>query len=116
PGHQLLAGAAIAGDEHTGVARGDQGNALEDHLHRRAAADNLLRGGRFWPRRGVRQFFGGLVSLSFDQRPGHRVQGLVEVEGLGEVIKRPALHGPYGGAEVAESRYDDDWCIPAELP
>ena len=38
-GDQFLAGAAFAGDEDAGVARRHQGDALEDGLHRRAAAD-----------------------------------------------------------------------------
>src|SRR5258708_22723063 len=42
PSDQFLSRAALAGDEHTGVARGHQRNPLEDDLHGRAVADDLL--------------------------------------------------------------------------
>ena len=40
PGHQLLAGAALAGDQHRDVLGGDAADGLVDLLHGRAAADD----------------------------------------------------------------------------
>ena len=103
PGDQFLAGAALAGDEDAGVARRHQGDALEDRLHGRAAADDLLGAGR--PAQSARR-------AAAEARPGaegprHRFEGLVEVERLGQVIERPALDGPDRGVEVAEGGHDD---------
>ncbi len=42
-GDQLLAGAAFAADVDASIRRRDQRNPLEDLLHRRAAADYLVR-------------------------------------------------------------------------
>ena len=44
PGDQLLAGAAFAGDQHRGIGRRDQRDALEHLLHGRAFAQQLLLG------------------------------------------------------------------------
>src|SRR3954447_14221492 len=45
-GDQLLASAALAGNQHTGVMSGDEGDALEDGLNGRTAADELLAIGK----------------------------------------------------------------------
>ena len=42
------------------------------------------------------------------ERPGDRVERLVQVERLGQVVERPALDGPHRGGQVAEGGDDDD--------
>src|SRR5207244_3518394 len=41
-GHELLAGAVLAQDQHGGLGRGDLAQRVEDVLHRLAAADDAL--------------------------------------------------------------------------
>ena len=41
------------------------------------------------------------------------VEGLVQVERLGEVIEGPALDGPHRRRQVAERRHDDDRRVAA---
>ena len=101
-GDELLSGSAFSGDEHGGVARRHQGDALERGLHHGAAADELLRVGGV----GVRRR-GGVRRRPALQRPVDRLQRLAQVERLGEVVEGAVLHGPDGGGEVAE-RGDDD--------
>ena len=42
PGHQLLAGAAFAGDQHRGIGRRHQGDPLEHLLHGGALAQQVF--------------------------------------------------------------------------
>ena len=106
-GDQFLAGAAFAGDQHAGIARGHQGDALENRLHGRAGADNLLRCRDF--RRPVRP--APLAAGAPLQGPGHRFQGLVQVERLGQVIERSPFDRLDRRAQVAMGRHDDDRSI-----
>jgi hypothetical protein len=40
--------------------------------------------------------------------PAHQVDGLVDVEGLGQVFEGAALEGRNGGVEVGIGGHDDD--------
>ena len=48
-------------------------------------------------------------------RPLHRLEGLVQVERLGEVVEGAALDGADGGREIAEGSDDDDRGVLREL-
>ncbi len=111
-GDQLLAGAALAGDEDGGVARGHQGDALEDRLHGRALPDDLFRragGGAVV--RGRCRLLGPAL-----QGPGDGVERLVQVERLGQVVERAPFDRLDRRAQVAERRDDDDRCVLGQLP
>src|SRR5262249_43984177 len=102
-GNEFLAGAALAGDEYARIARRHQGDTLEDDLHRRTVADDLVGCGR--------RLFAILV-LGHDARspdtsgvrrdgPAHRLQRLAEVERFGEVFERSSLDGAHSRGEIA---------------
>ncbi len=111
---QLLSGAAFAGDENAGIARRHQGDALEDHLHGRTGADDLFRPGdrTRGPGIGRRLVLKGTAL----QSTGHRFQGLIEIERLGQIIEGAAFDRPDRCAEIAESGHHDDGSILGQLP
>ena len=102
-GDQLLAGAAFAGDEHAGIARGHQSDALEDVLHRRTAADNLFGSGGIITRLGR-----GFRSRPTLEGTVDAVDGLLQIERLGQVIEGAALHRAHRRRQIAKRRHDDD--------
>ena len=113
-GDEFLAGAALAGDEHARVGRGDQRDPLEDGLHRRAAADDRVRVTASIVLSSARALAPG--SPGRVRRPLRGVERLVEVERLGEVVERAALDGLDGGVQVAVRGDDDDRRRRGDLP
>ena len=111
PGDELLAGAALAGDQHRGVRRRDEGDLLEELLHGRRPANHRGSGGfsaSGLPRRRrlaeIRRMPApSRLECTVDDR-----RGLIEVEGLHQVIESPSFHGPDGGLEITERGHDDD--------
>src|SRR5690606_22676352 len=103
-GNQLLAGAGFTADQYRGHGRRDLADALEQRLHGRAGADDahilrpLCRGGSLaWrPFRLAAGFYAA----------GHRLQHLVMVEGLGNVIHRAQLHGIHRRAQAGITGHD----------
>jgi len=89
PGHQLLAAAALAGDEHGGLGGRDHGDHLDQLAHGRAGADDLWRG------ESGRQILEQLAVLLFKagvvQGPGQGHAQHVEIQGLGQVVVGPGL-------------------------
>ncbi len=101
-GDQLLAGAGFAVDQHRDVGMAEATDGAEDLLHGRRFADDLRR------RQGLRrrlqvQLLAGMLAGAADQR-----NGIVDVEGLGQVLEGTALVGGHGAVEVRMRRHDDD--------
>ena len=102
---QLLAGAALAEQEHGSVAVRHRAHLLEHRLHRARPAYYALE-----------------AELPLDLRPqprvllpqplvvdgaAHRVGDLGELEGLGEIVVRALAHGLDGGLEAAERGHQE---------
>ena len=101
PGHQLLAGARLAVDQHRHVGVAEPADGAEHLLHGRRLADDL--GGRF--RRRRHELLVVLLAVldgPLDQR--HR---LVHVERLGQVFERAALVGRHRRVQVGMGGHDD---------
>ncbi len=92
-GHQLLAGAALAGDEHRDGRGGGPADRLPHPEHARALADE--RGVALARRAGGGGGDGGRL-----HRAAKGVEERVEVEGLGDVVERPELHRVDGALAV----------------
>jgi hypothetical protein len=106
-GDQLLAGAALAGDEDRLRGSRHPADGLEHLEHRGAGAHQLLVGLR--PRPVVRRQRPHLL----DQRllcqcAADRDEHLVEVERLGDVVEGAQLHRLDGRGAAAQGRDDDD--------
>ena len=95
PGHELLAGATLAADQHAGLGVRHLDREIEDPLQDRAVTDD-----------------GALPAASPQLRPKppvlareqlllqgllHHQADLVDLEGLGDVVVGPLLHGRNGG-------------------
>ena len=80
-----------------------QGDPLEHVLHRGPGTYHLVRRRRRWLRAPPRW-----ATLAALQRPVHRLQGLIEIERLGEVIERAPLDRTHRRVEIAERGHDDD--------
>ena len=87
-GDQLLAGAALAGDQHRAIAAGNQSNPLEDVLHGRAGPEQFVG-------RAGREFGNGgrAARIAGCQRPLDDRGGLFQIERLGQIVER-AVSGP----------------------
>jgi hypothetical protein len=89
-GHQLLAHTGLTQDQHAGVGPGDLLDGVEDLLHLRALADDVLEPGH--DRVPV-------VGLDLGQQPAVLQTAvdlqleLGQIEGLEHVIVGPGLHG-----------------------
>ena len=88
PGHQFLAGAVLAGDQHRGVGGGDQGQFFAQAADGVALADDLLDPGALLPESPV--LFGKPGQL---QPIAHRQQDLVGVGGLFNEVIGPQAGG-----------------------
>ncbi|MNP26756.1 hypothetical protein D3C76_1196260 [compost metagenome] len=114
-GDQFLAGARLALDQDIGVGRRDLADLHEEFLHRRTGADDAdlavdLRGaaggafgGRLGAAAGGRGAAGFLAVLE-DAR--HRLEHLVMVEGLGDVVHRAHLHRVDRRAQAGVAGHD----------
>jgi hypothetical protein len=106
-GDQLLAGAALAGDEYRLGGRRHPADGLEHLHHRRRAADQLLVRPALVERvHGQRLHLGHQRPLR--QRPADGEQHFVEVERLGDVAVGAELHRLEGRAAAAVGGDDDD--------
>ena len=104
PGHQLLAGSALARDQHRGARRGDLLQLVDDLLHLRRVAHHALEAEPFVELLleldvGPHQALGlrGLVD--------HRAQ-LADIERLGQVRRGAGLHGGDGRLDRAVAGED----------
>jgi hypothetical protein len=107
-GDEFLAGAAFAADEHAGIARGHQSDALEDILHRRTSADDLFGFGDSVRGRGLGRW-------PTQQSVMDTLQRLLQVERLGQVIESSALDRTHRRRQIAKRCHDDDRQVGHEL-
>ena len=120
PRDQLLAGAALAGDQHGRRAGGDGADDLADRRDRRGAADHpgvdagvaALRGAG---RRGIRIVAGGGAGRKRGPRAGPGGAGLLDdlvdliaIEGLLQVIEGAELDRLDRGVDGAVGGQEDD--------
>ncbi len=104
PGNELLSGAALADNQHVGVALRDRGNQLAQSLNRRAFPHDL-RGflpGQMPARPRELRLEPALVSDPFDPK-----QELVEIERLGQVVVRSLLECAHRVVDVAVRGHED---------
>jgi len=97
-GHELLAGAGFAEDEHGGLARADLLDEFLDREHTRALADEVDALAAF------DLLFQGLVLAGqAGEAPGLVEHGLelVVVRGLGQVVEGAFFHGVHGASDGA---------------
>ena len=105
PGHQFLARAALAQDQHGHVLRGDAADRLVELLHGRRAAHQLVA---LDLRRAVLVVHGRRAAdLADVDGPRHHVAKLVQVQRLEQVLEGPQLHGLDGGLGGPVRRDDD---------
>ncbi len=97
--HQLLAGAGFAGDQHRHRGTRQAADGAKHLLHGRRAPEELrdARG----PRLAV------AAAERAARRTAHQRHRLVDVEGLGQVLERPALVGRHRAAEVRVRGHHD---------
>ena len=104
--HQLLAGAALPGDEHGGVGLGHLGDRLVEPHHLRMAAHELVEAV------GAIELGAQVPQLALEPAlPGRladQIQDLVHVPGLGQVVVRARLHGVHRHAQVRIRGDQDD--------
>ena len=94
PGDQLLAGAALGGDEHGRGAGSDGSDDLADRLHLRGASDHAGVGAGISQVLGQRGRGRGRPGpLPRGDRLLHDLVDLVAVEGLLQVVEGAELHG-----------------------
>src|SRR6185436_17937440 len=103
PGDQLLARPALALDEDGALAHRHAGDRLVDLRHGAGMADQHDRRVRV----GVRRLPAVAVALELLDGPLEGQLDLVELEGLGDVLERAALHGVHGGVHGAEAGHHD---------
>ena len=102
PGDQLLAGAALAQDQHVDVLRGDAADRLAHLLHDGAAADDAVGALLGRQQRGHAHQAGGLEGAVED------LAEPVEVDRLDEVVEGALLHRLDGGLGGAVGGDEDD--------
>ena len=92
-GQDLLAHAALAGDEHAGFGRREKGGIAQHGAHERAAGHHEIRNGRFtFNARGFG--FGDADGLA------HGGEQFIKVNGFGQIVHRAIPHGGDGIANV----------------
>ncbi len=114
PRHQLLAGAALAGDQHGKALVGDMANRLVRFLHPRAASDDQLAGDLF-VRRGLRDN-GRLAHQPshFEGLADHAVQ-LLQIDRLEQVVVGPVPRRLDGRVSRSDHGDEDDRDACVEL-
>ena len=98
---QLLAGAALADDQHRGVGRGGVRNLLVDAGHHRRAPEQRRRHGVAHRRRRRRR-------RRLVQRARDQPLELADVERLADEVERALAHRLDRLFELAEAGHDDD--------
>ena len=110
--HQLLAGAALAGDQHGRVALGDGLDPVGQAQHRRAASDDGARPRSRSVRLALRQLGARLLQLPLERPLGgdplQLEDDLVEVERLGEVVVGAFLERRDGVVDRGVGGDEDD--------
>jgi hypothetical protein len=107
-GDELLAGAALGGDEDGGGAGGDLVHGLADRLHVRRAADHAGVGTRvFELLGGLGGDCGGAGAFAGDDRLLDDLVDLVAVEGLLQVVEGAELDGLDGRIDGAVGGQQD---------
>ncbi len=105
-GEELLAGPALALDEHRGVGPGDPRHDVEDLAHLGRVADEVLEpGGRLRVPHLLSRF--GLHPVE-EQGAAENDPQRVDVDGLRLVVESPGLHRPEGVGPVGVPREDHD--------
>jgi hypothetical protein len=90
-GDELLAGAALAADQHREIGLGDLLDRLEDLAHRAALADQVLEA--VLALDPLEQHAVLALKLGALERMSHHDAQLLVVEGLGQVVLGALLHG-----------------------
>jgi hypothetical protein len=103
---QLLAGAALAGDEHWGVAVLEPREKLEHPLHRRARAEHVA-GGRRGVRRGFKTREEPPKPLAFERALDEERERF-GVEGLGDEVGRSRPKRMDRRADIPEAGHDGE--------
>jgi hypothetical protein len=107
-GDELLAGAALGGDEDGGGAGGDLVHGLADRLHVRRAADHAGVGTRIFELLGgLGGDCGGAGAFAGDDRLLDDLVDLVAVEGLLQVVEGAELDGLDGRIDGAVGGQQD---------
>ncbi len=105
PGHQLLAGAGFPFDQHRGGGGGHVLNELEDFLHGRVFAQNILEGKLLAELLAqVRHLIlqGALAQSPLDDQPQ-----VVDVDGFGQEIISSQPHGLDCLVNAAKTGHDN---------
>jgi hypothetical protein len=100
-GHDFLAHAAFAGDEHAAFRRGHQRDIVKERLHERAGRDNVgrqLLAGVEFERRALRQA----------GRLADRGEQFVQINRFGKIIDSAVAHGADGVADIGISGDQQD--------
>ena len=101
PGHQFLAGARFTCEQYRHIGTGQAPDGAKDLLHGWCFADDLR--GSVLDAALARV----VAAVLFDGAP-HQVDGLVHVEGFGQVFESPPFVGCNGAVQVGVGGHDDD--------
>ena len=107
PRQQLLAGAALAEDQHRRRQLRDLVHQIDDVARHLARADDELALGLVGDLRRQRQHLP--VQILPLARVAHERAQLVVVEVLGDVVIRAVLHRLHGGLDLVDRRDHDDF-------
>ena len=105
-GDEFLAGAAFSLHQHGGAGGSDLRDGLEDALHRDGLPEDTVEGITIFDltfQRGVFQLQLAAAESTFDEE----IQRF-KVQGLGDKVPRPPLHGLHGGIHAAVGGHHDD--------
>src|SRR5450755_2022252 len=108
---ELLAGAALTGDEHRGVRVGDLREQRMQLLHRRAFADHLVEAMALGER--LAQAAHLLPQRAVLHGARERQRQRLDVDGLGDEVVGARANGADSGLEAAKGGDDDDGHIRA---
>ena len=113
-GDELLAGSALARDEHARPCRGDLLDDVEHLLHRGARPDDVVEAQAILEAGAE---LGRLVpqAAAVERSPQDEYQ-LVDLQRLGQVVLRPLLHRPYGRLDLRERGHEHDDELRVGLP
>ena len=106
PGEQLLARARLAEDEHVALDRRELAHHLEQRLHNRGAADEIVKH-RFRGRL-LGHHVAGPQHVIVLEGPFNLQQHIIKLDGLEQVVGRPGPHRRHRTVHRAECRDDDD--------